>query len=440
MAQILPSKTNVGSQIGQSLGMGLGQGIQQGGNIGVQRGLLNQALGQARQSIQPQIDPQTGEKIPVNPVDAIFSLMQAGAGIPGSEKYLGQLAPLLLGALRTENLYGEGGGATATPGQPGVGRTGGKLPTEQEASQAASKFVSGEEGRGFLTPIWNPEQKQQYAAEYARQLNDPTAFDRGLAQAESISQSGVDARNQLMQAAQNQGISPQEMPRFMQAAQEFSSDPRYKDLPSLERAAIDRTLQIRNDKEAIRNINVPGIYQKHGGVAQHFVPGMTLYKALSSKGEGREKALKRYKEQIQSLVRDGEEPFVRSELADKGISPTEIEELIHPLSDLMKGEVMKIPSAKSLSPPERVKELENFFRTNVGNNVSLSVLREALMKYKKYGWEDIREAVSKAFPGNEGLNRYQNAEIGNLATPPAQSLSQIFGDQPNFRGFLRGSK
>lgn len=440
MAQILPSKTNVGSQIGQSLGMGLGQGIQQGGNIGVQRGLLNQALGQARQSIQPKIDPQTGEKIPVNPVDAIFSLMQAGAGIPGSEKYLGQLAPLLLGALRTENLYGEGGGATGATGQPGVGRTGGKIPTEQEASQAASKFVSGEEGRGLLTPIWNPEQKQKYAAEYARQLNDPAAFDRGLAQAESISQSGMEARNYLSDAARNQGILPEEMPRFMQAAQEFSSDPRYKDLPSLERAAIDKTLQIRNQKEAIQNLEAPGIYQKLGGVLQHFIPGMTLYNALSESGSKREKALKPYQAQVQNLVREGEEPFVRTQLADKGLSTTEIEELIHPLSNVMREEVLHLPSAKMLKPQEREAKLEDFLRTNVGNNVSLSVLREAVMKYKKYSWEDFSRAVNKAFPEGQNLNRYQVAELANLSKPPAQSLSQLFGPTPNFRGFLRGSK
>lgn len=83
MVQILPPKTNLGSQIGQTLG----QGLQQGMNQGFQRGLLQQSLGKAR-----DLSQQKG----TSPLQLALGLMEAGAGIPGSERYLATLLPLLL--------------------------------------------------------------------------------------------------------------------------------------------------------------------------------------------------------------------------------------------------------------------------------------------------------------------------------------------------------
>jgi len=83
MVQILPPKTNLGTNIGQAMGAGLERGMQQS----LQRNQLQNALSQAREAARAP---------GATPLDALYGLVQATAGIPGSERYVGQLAPLLM--------------------------------------------------------------------------------------------------------------------------------------------------------------------------------------------------------------------------------------------------------------------------------------------------------------------------------------------------------
>jgi hypothetical protein len=80
-----------GNQLGNSISQGFQQSFQPAVQQEYQRGRLQQALEQAKASAN-----QPGAK----PVDVLFSLLQAGAGIPGSERYIGQIAPLLLDQAR----------------------------------------------------------------------------------------------------------------------------------------------------------------------------------------------------------------------------------------------------------------------------------------------------------------------------------------------------
>lgn len=420
MVTIIPPKTNVGTQIGQSLA----RGIESGSNIGFQRGLLQKALGKVK-NISPDSEP----------LEALTALMEAGAGIPGSERYLASLAPLVLGSLRTKKLYGEGGTGEIAPGEGGIHPV---ASNPAQASQIATKFVEGERPGGFLSAPMNPQQVQDYAAEYARVLNDPQAFDQGLQQANNINQTRLASREAIRVGGLEQGITSQELPRYMQLATKYQH---LNDVPSIVRAATDEMLQVRNNKAALENINAPGIYQKLGGVKQHIIPGMTLYKALTSRGPERAKALKGYEELVRNLVNQGEEPFVRQTLAQKiGLSPTEIETLIHPISDHAKAGLAKLPKGNQLNPQSRIKSLSDYFKKNVDNDTSLLVLRDNLINEKGYQWEEVLEAIKQAFPNGQSLNHYQNSEMAQIAQPPIQSLSQLFGPTPNLRGFLRGQK
>lgn len=421
MAQILPPKTNLGSQLGQALGQGLQSGLSQSMQQQYQRGQLQQALGKVKGLAGQQN---------VKPIDLMLGLMEAGAGIPGSEKYLAALLPTLINANQTNQLYGQQAG-----GEQGQGET--PIPSRSEASKDAAKFVAGETPQGFLAQPMNPDEMQQYAEKYAQIRQNPDAYEQGLSQAQNINNQRIQSRQSLQQAAVAQGIRPDEMPRFMQSATEFQDK---NNLEAIERAAIDKTLKIRNQKDALNNIEAPGIYQKTGGALQHFIPGMTLYKALSGKGEARQKALKGYSEQVKNLVDQGEEPFVRETLAKKSLSPTEIEELIHPLSKDTAKRIGSLPKGNQLNPKARTDSLVNFFKESVNNDTSLLVLRDNLINQKGYDWQEVLQAIQKAFPRAESLNEYQKSELSALAKPPIQSLSQLFGPTPNLRGFLRGQK
>lgn len=421
MVQILPQKTNVGSQIGQALG----QGLQQGMGQGLQRGMLQQALGKVR-----GISQQTQS----NPMELMLQLMEAGAGIPGSERYLGALLPTLLNAARAETLYGQGG-------QQAAGNNTEQMPAVSSPAQAfkdAKKFVEGDKPGGFLAAPMNPEQMEAYAERYATTLNDPNAFDQGLMQAERINQQRITSRNQLQQNAIAQGIQPDEIPRFLQNATKYEH---LEDPTAIERAAIADTKEIRNLKDSLKNLTVPGVYAQTGGVkaAPAGAVGGIVH-ALLHKGKTRDKFLKQYDDVVGKLVNQGEEPYVRETLAKVGLSPTEIEERIHPLTDQVKKNISSLPAGNQLNDKARHDALVNFFRKNVDQNASLSVLRHYLWKDKGYDWREIQSAVQNAFPNADRLTKYQAAELSTLGSPPKQSLSEIFGPTPDIAGFFRGEK
>jgi hypothetical protein len=434
MVTILPPKTNIGSQIGQAIAPALQQGMQ----MGLQRGMLQKALGKVKDIANPAPigTDEAGKPIypDVNPLEALTALMEAGAGIPGSERYLGALAPLLLGSLRSRQLYGtEGEGGGVSP----VGKPPSAPVSPATARAEALNFVEGNKPAGYLALPMTPQQEQDYAKNYAQVMNDPQAFDQGLQQAQNINNQRMQARQSISNEADALGILPEEKQRFMQYATENQET---NDPTAIVRYAYDKTLQLRNMKDALQNVDAPGIYQKLGGPLQHVVPGMTLYKALTNRGESRRKALKGYEQLVKNIVNEGEEPFARATLRQKGLSDSEIEELIHPLTDIKAKEIRRLPKGDQLSPKARQDMLVKFFRDNLDNNTSLSVLRNYLVEEKKFNWEEIRDAINSAFPQGQNLTKYQNAELANIAKPPIQSLSQIFGPQANIPGFLRGQR
>lgn len=424
MVQILPQQTHLGSFLGQQIGSGLQQGLSQGLPQGFQRGMLQSALGKVKEIANPKpigID-KSGQPIypDVKPLDIMLQLMEAGAGIPGSEKYLSTLLPAILANTRAENLYGRGSGgekAALTPAQ---------------AAREASKFVEGEEGQGFLRTPMTPDEQERYAENYALNLNDPHAYNEGLAQAQKINNERIQSRQALEAAAINQGIRPEELPRFIQSATKFQ---KLKDPKAIERAAINETLKIRNQKEALEKLEVPGFFSQLYTTALH--PIQSLFDAFSGKPNKRQQYIDRYSNIIQSLVADGEEPFVREFLANKGLSPTEVEISIHPPTKQLLNELKSFPPSKVLKGEKRQNSLSNFFKNNLTDNSSLLVLREGLTK-KGYSWEEIADAINSVFPSGEGLNRYQLAELPNISQPPIQSIANIFGSTPNIRGVLRG--
>lgn len=418
MVQILPPKTNVGTQIGQSLG----QGLQQGMNLGFQRGLLQQALGKVKDIANPAPigTDQNGNPIypKVNPLEALTALMEAGAGIPGSERYIGTLAPLLLGQLRTQQLYGE----EAREGKPPL--------APAEAAQEAQKYIQGPQPSGFLSAPMNPDEMQQYATRYAQVIGDPNAFDKGLQQAAQLNASRQQSRQYFEDAARGMGITEVELPRYLQLATRFQN---LKDPAAINRATFNKFQEIKNSKKALRNLTVPGIGTKL------FMEG-GLIGALASGGETRQKYLKKYDDLVARLVNEGEEPYVREQLGKVGLSPTEIEERIHPLTPEMNKKISSLPSGNKMNAKAREDALVNFFRNNVSNNISLSVLRHYLWKDKKYNWEEIANAINLAFPEGENLTQNQIAELPTVNTPPKQSLIELFGPGGDIAGFFRGQR
>lgn len=139
MVQILPTRTNIGSQIGQGLGSGLAQGMERRNQYQFQRGNLQKAL-QGVKSL--------GNQPGANAFDLATSLMEATAGIPGAEKYVGALFPMLLQQMSAQQAQGIPGmemnpqGVAQTPGM-----TGEQPPPVSFGEQASPSIQQGTEGK-----------------------------------------------------------------------------------------------------------------------------------------------------------------------------------------------------------------------------------------------------------------------------------------------------
>lgn len=89
-------------QIGQALGMGINKNFPDPQQM-VQRGMLQKALSEAGAVAKNQDS---------NPIDIMTSFMQAGAGIPGFEKYAGTVLPKILEMAAYKKDIGGGTGST----------------------------------------------------------------------------------------------------------------------------------------------------------------------------------------------------------------------------------------------------------------------------------------------------------------------------------------
>src|SRR5208337_2151250 len=290
-----------------------------------------------------------------NPTDKAFSFINAIAGIPGSEKYAAPMLQMLLSQERTQNLYGKEG--------------------------------------------------------YGQQLGTPDAYEQGLAQAQNINAAREKNRTEIANAGRAIHVSEQDIPRYTQVATQFQHE---KDPAKLIRQTNNKWNEIQNNKKSLENATVPGIGRT---VTQGLFQG-GLINALMHPNANRQKFLKKYDDLVGKLVNEGEEPFVRKTLTDLGLSPTEVEERIHPLTDQVQNSLHSLPSGNKLNPQTREKELVKFLKANVDNNTSLLVLRDRLWKDKKYNWEEIGNAVKQAFPNTQNLTNYQASEIPELSNPP----------------------
>ena len=118
--------------------------------------------------------------------------------------------------------------------------------------------------------------------------------------------------------------------------------------------------------------------------------------------------------------------MVRQKLAAEHLSPTEVEERIHPLSKETASKLSSFQPAGKL--PEKVKQqkLSSFFKDNITPGVSLLVLRDKLTKDKGYNWEEIGPAIRDAQLQGVKLTPEQNTEMTELETqPPRDSLLNI---------------
>lgn len=406
MVQILPAPTSLGAEVGQSLG----QGIQRGAEQGHQRGQVQNALSGLG-------------NLPKNAsaFDLAKELISATAGIPGAERYVGTLFPMLLAQMRGQQAGLPGSQVAAGNEQMPQGST------EQGPEGSGVVGAGGQFPRqgGYLTPPMNAEETNAFAQKYS--LGDPAKLAEGYEIAQIQNQAAEKALQDVESRAKSLGVTEKEMPYFLQMAQKSNEKNPQKLIPD--------TMRNLESIRSLDNALVPGLTR---GLAKKGTLG--LVPALLAGGEDRETAIRRLKPKIDHLINKGYEPIVRDKLAKIDLSRTEIEDLIHPMTPLMSSKIRFLPdSSKDTSKNEKV--LSEFMRKNVTPDTSLLVLRDKLWKEKGYDWKQINTAFQKSLDQGLAINNSQAAELEEFGTqPPRQSLVDIFADWGRPFDYIRGRK
>jgi len=518
-------------QVGQSIGQGLGQfATNYLANKSLQNVLSDPALKDAplsekqsrlQQALQPYgevgenilqkrmaiAQQETAEgmmnkakkiasKPGATPSDILFGLIEAGQGVPGSERFIAPVFQQLMQQKQNQAILDSIPGGTgqpttsqssATP-QPPIsspnisaqnlspqqmqqpGQT--SLPViPQQAQQPQQQqpnqiFPPAEQGQGVqiggtsgLYAGITPEEEINRKATAAQQATqDPAIYDlvyqreqarnaEKLAQnkqfvesqaLETARQADILARNeQLEKFAKPKlpGASPEELNDFMRMGQKYSN-----------LSPGEWYEKTRQDFDKFMNIK--------SQFDKAFVPG--ALRGIYLGGAEREKELSTLTPIVQDLKKYGKGAYARNRLAELGLTQTEIEKVYNPLPKTIIPEIMKMP--KGVNPPETGlesyrKQSRNSPQVDLayggqvadllmehGKGNSLLALRDELMTKRHYSWEQFQRGLQMAEDRGFQLNPEQQAEREELRNPPRSSIANIFRGLGNILDVFRGAK
>lgn len=451
MVSVLPSARSPFDLIGEMTGNALNQSLPQAVQQGYQRQLGLNALDQAQNEIQ-----NAGN----DPFKMALAFAKAVATNPALERSAGTLFDT---ALRQATLN------RAFPGQEGQQENKPQM-LPQLASNAAlmgqniqpqnvqhpiaqsPNVRSG--ASNFIMPspfnIFSPDQMQQEATRYAQALRDPQAYDQRYNQLQKANEQALGQREYLESFALKSGVSPEDLPMFMRIASKFNPN-----------NPTEWAIQSKREWDKEKN--------NFDKLDRAFIPGL----GSGLLGRNRKETLDNMKGTVNDLVKAGFEQEVRKKLADNYLTPTEIGELIYPITDKQKKGIKSInkgifpfnagqtilekgfPETKQ-SPfisyeealeraPQEMQTMQNtlsnFFKENTNEQTSLLALRDKLIKEKDYDWRQFGPAIRQAIEEGLTLTPQQNAELTDIDTqPPYDSLGDIFKDMDRVVKFMRGNR
>lgn len=461
MVTILPTKKNLGSYIGEQLGSGLSQGMNESIDYNLRRSRLAEAMKPLENLTQEEIQGKSPYEL---------SAMAAKALLPydPSGRVLSTLLPAIMNRQQADRIFGEGGqqtGGISTPNNPMAQGSISNL-QEKDAMLKASPAIEGKEGfpqpqepktGGFLPEIMTPEEMQQRVAQAAR--NDPSqaAYWQQFYQNQNTA-----AENQYAKAEdllKSNGVAPDEVAEAMNIGKRYGY---MKDPNDWLRATKRDYKEYKNNVTQLNDAFIP-----------------SFFTGLTKGPKPRETALKTLTGPVNQLIKLGREQEVRPQLAQMGLSPTEIEEVIHPMPDRFNNTLKTLPkgpfSEEQMTPgkydlgelietgrnkqkpqfksydelskesPQEIEKLNNilsnFLKKNLTKDMSLSVLRHKLVKEKGYDWRQFGPALDKAVADGLELSEAQNGELTEVYNKaPRDSLSEIFTDWDRPYRYFKGEK
>lgn len=454
-------------QRGPTLGQALGKGIE---NLmpyfqqQIQRSQLQNALGQIREKMnQPNISPQ----------EMALSLMEAGAGIPGSERYIGQLYPTLMQHAMAKQAQNVPLAGELTPG--GMGQM--ERPTREQTApverQALPEFM-GQQSKNFPSNLPGTDQfgnlPQEATAGEKRQIYNasemvPLAKKLSLERTRAgIPTTPKEALEEIREMNNENKLYNDQVE--LEKERRIASQREYGDLAASQLVklfpeATEEQIAIfkkMGEQEAGKNRSEADIQKYLAKEATKFKNTLSnvqkdisanrslnhFQRAFLGTQKKFDQAADDLRVKLKPILDMGLYDTARKMLSDLGYYPEERETIISPLSSKDKTAINLIPKIEKVpnisfekgyaDVPEQtytekqINNLTNGLKDVFKNNrdANLVLLRKGV-EDQGYDWRVFKDALNNLIMnGDISLNDDQQNQISVLDSPPLNNLEKIF--------------
>lgn len=436
MVQILPQRTNLGSQIGSAFGQGFNNAVNQALPIQYERSLIQQGIDDSLNGLNPDSTP----------IEIASSLIKAFAGIKDGGRAIGPLFDAIMKNRFYENTTPYNQNRNVRPpfkqNQPQQQGSFGNQPQQTEQPQQPPQQEFMQTG-GLLPRVKSTEDLINEAKNRAQFSQNPeTAYQHHLSTLKLENDINKAQISEAEEKAKSLGVSDQDLPEFMRIGQKFASIPGIT-LNEWSKKTNAEFGNLKNMLTSLDKVNIPGWLAGAFGKRENFLERATI--------------------PVQNLVKAGYEAQARAHLANQGLSETEINGLVHPLD---KSVLKKIPKGifkeymgYEMADPTRFKTYDEIMEENpkkieqlnkilsksllksIDKDTSLSVLRHELWKNHGWDWRQFSAALQQAIDSGLELEPWQKNELPEVLTrAPRQSLVEIWAEPGRILDRIKGLK
>jgi len=467
MTTILPSERSsfdlIGKQIGQNLHQVLPGAVQQGYNRGQLQNSLDEIKGLAGNS-------------DTKPLDMLIATMKAGAGIPGSERYLGQIVPEIMKMVNARKsleipLAGEmvQGQQAQGQGQQGQGQQGQgqqlpkflqnqKQPGAEQQSQFFPSNVGPQGGMGNVPQAATTGQKRpildrKSQIEAARNLSSmSTKSGVALSVPEALEQVKEDQKD----AIEHNKLVDKELEQRVDGQREYGNkavDELRKVFgkdngPTSEQEAIFKKKGEEKSREGESEAEIDRYLAKEAVKFKNMISNVKndisaprlqnkLHRSFLGTDKNFEQSSNDLRVKLKPLLDEGLYDTARNLLEQNGYYPEERESIINPMSERQKTALNRIPKAPlrytvgsgmnfDTSPDVNIEDLKTGLRDlkKIDPNFSLLLSRKAF-EDKNYDWRIYKDGLNDLIQNEEfELTDDQQNQLNYLDTPPLNLLQK----------------
>lgn len=449
-------------QIGQALGIGINKNFPDPQQL-VQRQMLQKALSEAKNSIR-----QPG----ATPLDKMFSFMEAGAGIPGSERYMGALLPLVQQLTEAEaaqnvplGINEQSNPQDFTP----QGQTRGKVNPVNDIDNKLNNFLNPQQQNPFFPsnvgdqqatgnlpqaatsgikmPVASNQDLLKFAKPYAAKKTAagiPTKPAEALEELKAINADNVES-NKLIEQERKERVASQ---------REYGLIAEKKLSEVLPEAGGEEKAYIKKQVEELagKNASEADIERLAAAEARKYknmiskvsqdIPASRVYNRpfqdLMGTSKSAEKARKDLRVKVQPLLDAGLYDKARSLLSGRGYYPEEREMIVSDLGENSLKTISQLPKASGTAASnyedgysggqESINIIKNNIKEMLQSDPSVNLIL-ARRKYdldKNIDWRTYKDAVNEAI--DEGIfkpNDDQFNQLNNLDQPPLNTLERM---------------